>query len=279
MPLSIVVLGPGALGRALGGVLERGGADVNYLGRGGAGPLAVPDLVLVAVKAVATEAAVHGVPRKVRRARAFLTLQNGLGNVEAIERAGVPPERILGGATTHAARRRPDGSVEHVAAGETRIAPYRPGGRALAEEMAARLTGHGLAATVEDDLGRLLWRKLAVSCGINAVTALRRLTNGELLRTPDALATAIGAAREALEIGAASGVDVDPSEARAMVSAVLERTAANRSSMLQDVEAGRETEVTFINGAVDSVARAIGHEAPQNAALTQFVLSGQRAHA
>src|SRR5205085_10966471 len=123
MAFRVAILGPGALGRALGGVLERGGADVRYVGREGAiardlrrepFPRALrPELVLITVKAYDTEVAMREAADILGTAP-VLSLQNGLGNLPATQRAGVDAERIPGGSTTHAAPRQADGSAQHV---------------------------------------------------------------------------------------------------------------------------------------------------------------------
>jgi 2-dehydropantoate 2-reductase len=273
--LRVLVIGPGALGRALGETLRAKGAEISCLGRGGESspPFPekfAPDLALVTVKAYDTESAVRAGRARIGGAP-VLTLQNGLGNVEAIARAGVDPERIFGGATTHAARRLASGEVLHAARGETRIAPFDRRALGRGREIAQLLTAHGIETACEEDLQALLWRKLIVSCAVNPVTALEGCTNGELLGRP-ALAIAFAAAREALAIARALGVDVGDENEELRVRNVLERTAENRSSMLQDLEAARRTEIEEINGAVVRAAeRLFARGATVNRELLRLV--------
>jgi 2-dehydropantoate 2-reductase len=94
-----------------------------------------------------------------------------------------------------------------------------------------------------------VWEKLAVNAGINATTALARVENGALVDGP-AGAVAREAARETARVARAEGVDLADEAAVAAVERVASATAVNRSSMLQDVEAGRRTEVDAIAGFV-----------------------------
>jgi 2-dehydropantoate 2-reductase len=124
-----------------------------------------------------------------------------------------------------------------------------------------------LHTTVAADMPRRLWEKLAVNAGINAPTALARVPNGALTDGP-AAATARAAARETARVARESGVDLPDARATDQLDRVVRDTAANRSSMRQDVEAGRRTEIDAINGHV--VERAT-EPVPVNETLTRLV--------
>ena len=299
MALAVAIVGPGALGTSMGRVLERGGARVSYVGRGGrvvggapleeivdsdvARGLDWPDdpawderVVLVTTKAYASkEVAFDHYLSELFQLGSVVSLQNGLGNVEALA-ASADPYALYAGATTHAATRA-GGGVETIALGETVIAPWpslRPNAADVARGLAETLSAHGLPTRAVDDPSALLWRKVVVSCGINALTAIERCTNGALLERPAALGRAIAAAEEARQTGLARGVDLARLDAEKTLRAVCERTARNRSSMLQDIEAGRRTEVREINGAVVAeAAKSHLKQAPVNAALLEEILS------
>jgi len=231
------------------------------------------DLLLVMVKAYATADALRWAAGAIGPQTVALTLQNGLGNPEALAEA-LGPERVLAGTTAQGATLLAPGQVRHGGAGPTHLAPWAPGGLAAARaaEVADLLTTAGLPTTVAPDPRPLIWAKLAVNCGINALTAILRVPNGELLGRPGARRLMEAAAAEAGAVAAAAGITLaeDPVE---RVLQVARATAANRSSMLQDVERGRRTEVDAINGAVAERGRALGVPAPVNAALFDLVRS------
>ncbi|HYF92233.1 MAG TPA: 2-dehydropantoate 2-reductase [Symbiobacteriaceae bacterium] len=231
------------------------------------------DLLLVMVKAYATADAIRWAAGAVGPETVALTLQNGLGNAEVLAEA-LGAERVLAGTTAQGATWLAPGHIRHGGAGPTHLAPWAPAGRAadLAPTVATLLNIAGLPAGVTADPRPLLWAKLAVNCGINALTAILRVPNGELLGRSGARRLMESAAAEAGAVAAAEGVPLraDPVE---RVVAVARATAANHSSMLQDVERGRRTEVDAINGAVARRGRQFGVPAPVNEALADLVRS------
>jgi len=241
-----------------------------------AGALSSPvDLLVVVVKAYATADALRWAvgAGAVGPDTVALTLQNGLGNAEVLA-AALGPERVLAGTTAQGATLLAPGQVRHGGEGPTHIAPWVPGGPAAAraDAVAALFTQAGLPTSVAPDPRPLLWAKLCVNCGINALTAILRVPNGGLLERPEARRLMELAAAEAGAVAAAEGV-VLPADPVERTVAVARATGANRSSMLQDVERGRRTEVDAINGAVANRGRTAGVPTPVNAVLADLVLA------
>jgi 2-dehydropantoate 2-reductase len=117
----------------------------------------------------------------------------------------------------------------------------------------------------------LLWGKLSVSCGINALTALLRIPNGELLKRPSATDLMVRATMECAAVARAIGIGLPFQDPALHVKLVAERTAANRSSMLQDILRGAPTECDAINGAVACEGRRVGIATPVNQILRQLI--------
>ncbi len=136
--------------------------------------------------------------------------------------------------------------------------------------MVAAFNRAGLECRERDDIEAVLWEKLLVNVGINPLTALLRVPNGALPELPEAWDLAVAAASEALAVARAAGINltVDP-EAR--LRQVCVATAANRSSMLQDVLAGRPTEIEALNGQVSARGQALGVPTPVNELLTKLL--------
>jgi 2-dehydropantoate 2-reductase len=265
-----LVLGPGALGRALGETLRAGGAQVTYFGRQGPeGPCDGVEVVLVTVKAGETAAAIAAAKAVIPPGAAIVSLQNGLGNVEKIA-AAFGAHRTFGGSTTHGARRLASGEVLHTARGETRIAPLERSAFGRGREVAEMLTASGLPTSCSDDLAELLWRKLAISCGINAVTGILGCENGAILRSEAARTLVVEAAREVARVAERYGVSMDGDPAVRALD-VAQRTGRNKSSLLQDLERGRETEVRFLNGAAIERGAQVGVKLPVNEVLLMLV--------
>jgi 2-dehydropantoate 2-reductase len=266
----VVVFGAGSLGSLVGGLLART-HEVTLVGRGehvravradglrvtGAvdltvhpeartDPPATADLVLVTVKAFDTADAADALAG-MDDAGAVLSLQNGMGNEEAL--AAALPWPVLAGTTDFGAERTGPGTVRCNGVGEVVLGPPEGGESAAAVRAGEAFREAGIETTVAADMPRRLWTKLAVNAGINPVTALARVDNGAVLAEPLA-GTARAAARETAEVAAAAGIDLDPGEAVAAMERVARDTADNVSSMRQDVEADRRTEVDAINGYV-----------------------------
>jgi 2-dehydropantoate 2-reductase len=197
-----------------------------------------------------------------------LTLQNGLGNLESM--AGeVGPGRLLAGVAFLGVTRRAEGDI--ILAGQGRISIGAPAGSQVSpKELAgviAVLQEAGLECRETPDIEAALWDKLLVNVGINPLTALLRVPNGALPELPAAWDLAVAAATEAQTVARAAGINLEVNP-EARLRQVCTVTAANRSSMLQDVLAGRPTEIEALNGQVSARGRALGVATPVNDVLT-----------
>jgi len=197
-----------------------------------------------------------------------VTLQNGIGNRELLAEA-LGAGRVGQGVTSLGATLLGPGRVRHAGQGTTVFgaAPNRAGMAALAELFSAC----DLPAELSDDLDALVWGKLVVNVGINALTALLRVPNGALADTPAARELLAEAVAEAVAVAAARGTPLPYTNPLEHVLAVARATAANRSSMLQDAMRGSVTEIATINGAVVREGQRLGVPTPVNYLLTALV--------
>jgi len=226
------------------------------------------DLLVVCVKSYDTEEAITGVAPYLDGGD-VLTLQNGLGNAETVADY-VPDERVIVGTTSHGAVREAPGHVRHAGRGETTIGRYFADNDPRVHAIADLLTGAGVETTVTDHPQRAVWTKVLVNAGINAPTALAGVPNGALAEEPGGQRLLRRAVEEGAEIAHASGVDV-PEDIVERTLAVAERTATNRSSMRQDVERGRSTEIESLNGELARRASDHGVDAPVNETLADLI--------
>jgi 2-dehydropantoate 2-reductase len=235
---------------------------------GEAGPT---DLAILTVKAYQTRAAAQSLPLILGDAGIALTLQNGLGNLEEMARV-LGPERLLGGASILGATKLGEGEVLLAGLGPTSIGPP-PGSLVPAagvEAVAALFRRAGLPCEVRGDIEAVLWEKLLVNVGINPLTALLRVKNGDLPNLAPAWTLAVAAASEALTVARAEGVTLTV-EPEVRLQQVCAATAANRSSMLQDVLAGRRTEIEALNAQVAIRGAGHGVPTPVNHCLTHLI--------
>ncbi len=291
--MQILVFGAGAMGSFFGGLLSSR-HDVLLIGRRAhvdavrrhgltirgktvrlARPRAAtqvprgerPQLVLVATKAYDTAAAMVSL-RRFAGTATFLTLQNGLDNPEVIARAAA---RVVAGTTAHGVTFVRPGEIRHAGIGDTVIGSWRgvsPKDVILIRDV---FEESGIATRVTADVRSELWAKLIVNAAINPLAALTGLANGALARDRDLLRLLQDVGRETAIVAAAAGATVNAEEAIRRIALVARRTAANRSSMLQDLDRGRRTEVDAITGAILRTAEGLGRDAPLNRALYALV--------
>jgi len=232
------------------------------------------DLAVVTVKTFDTVGAAEALAAADLEADAVVSLQNGMGNEETLAaRLAVP---VVAGTTTVGARLAAPGRVAWLGRGETTVGPWTDDADDAADLVAAAFDAAGIPCerVSTTAVERVLWEKLAVNAAINPVTALARVANGAVIEPPLADA-ARAAAAETARVARSRGVALDPDAAVDRAIGVARRTAENRSSMHQDVAAGRRTEVDSINGYV--VDRAPADESvPANTVLAGLVRGWER---
>ncbi len=194
-----------------------------------------------------------------------LTLQNGLWNSETL--AGVLGEdRVALGVTTLAARLLEPGYVVHTGDGKITL-----GVNPRLAELREALTISGFQVEAVEDPRSLLWGKLIINAAINPLTAILKIPNGELLTQQDTRDLLSEVATEAEFVAYYNGVRLPYPDPVAAVEQVARNTAANHSSMLQDVLSGRPTEIDAINGAIVHEAEKVGIPTPVNRVLWHLV--------
>jgi 2-dehydropantoate 2-reductase len=203
-------------------------------------------LIIVLVKSYSTEG-VYPVKDILEQDGVVLSLQNGLGNPETLARQfGEAP--VAAGVATYGAYRLSPGVIHWGGDGWIRWGPWKAGvDMSWIDDL---LTAAGLNATYMEDPRPAIWRKLAINAMVNTTAALTGMKNAELLASPMVLQMMRKLGQETVAAAMRAGVALEFKDLWAMHLENLERTAANRPSMLQDVEAGRQTEIDAISGGV-----------------------------
>ena len=232
------------------------------------------DLVIVFVKSTATKVAVEQNRALFGKDTIVLTLQNGLGNVEAIASV-LKDQVILAGTTAHGATLLSPGRIRHAGVGKTIIGELVSTKSKAAESVVELLQKAGLSAEVSTQVEGLLWDKLLVNVGINALTALSGLCNGEILEHEDLTAILCDAVKEGETVALKKGVRLQFADPIAHTKEVCKATEKNRSSMLQDLSNHRETEIETINGAIVKEGERLGIKTPVNQTLQRLILFKQ----
>jgi 2-dehydropantoate 2-reductase len=234
-----------------------------------------PDAVLFFVKCQHTQAAAEVVRPLVRDGTQVVTLQNGWGNADVLTRA-FGKDRIVVGVTYTSATVILPGTIRTSGPARTVLGALA-GNRSLAEPVADALRRAGFPVEHPADVLSEIWKKLVLNAATLPTAGLTGLTAGGLPGSADMHWLVDTAAAEAVKVGQAMGFDVELDERLQSIHAVLERAGAGKGSMLQDVEAGRRTEIDVISGAVLSMARSAGLEVPITRALYALVTGLERA--
>ena len=129
----------------------------------------------------------------------------------------------------------------------------------------------GLETRISRDIKSLLWSKLIINVGVNALTAITRLNNGKLLEFEGTRRILREAVTEAVRIAKRKRIKLDFDDPLAKVEAVCEATSANISSMLQDILRKKRTEIDFINGVIVRLGQELAIPVPVNTILADLV--------
>ena len=304
----VVMIGAGAMGGVIAGALSRAGvrlsiidtdaghveainrAGLRVAGLGDGGPLRVPavtepdgegwaDLAVVMTPAYETANAARTAARVLKRKGAAVSMQNGLGNSEALV-AELGAGRVFMGSTRVSADRSAPGCprvtrIDPSGVGELGGAPL-PRTRWFAD----RLTQGGLPTAVSDNVIGVLWSKFIHNCGINALSAITGLRMGEVSRTPGLGPLRWQVIEEALAVARAKGIVLEYPDPVPELKRHTWRKFT-KPSMLQHVEAGRPIEIDALNGWLVREAETMGMDVPANRIVTALArgraLAAQRA--
>lgn len=301
-----MVVGAGAIGILFAGILSRHGGDTVILTRRREAAEAISsdgvfindgkstwrawpkcttdpritsstELCLICVKSYDTETVARMVSPYINERCMVITVQNGLNNVERLAEV-FGPARVVAGYTLQASTLTGLNSVYHAHDGETVLGGH-PSTKTPIEEIkriADELTRIGLKTTAVENVYPEVLTKLVINSVINPLTAILGVKNGELLELQELSWVIDRLVEEGVEAGSLLGAKLSPEQVKDRVYDAIRATHDNKSSMLQDIERGRRTEIDFINGAIAQILRSAGRPAPANTLLTKLVLAIER---
>lgn len=304
--MKLAVIGAGAMGGSLAGHAARAGHDVTVVDvspavieevsahglqvgtpegtftaavsvtddPSTAGPA---DLVVLFVKAQQTEAASQSLEPLVGPATAVVTLQNGWGNADRIAKY-VPEDQLVVGVTYNSCTSSRPGQILHSGRGRTLVGPFRGTDTGLARRAADVLNDSGWEAQVSAEVLTEIWKKLVLNTATLPTAALSRLSAGAVGEPGELLDLVDGLTAETVAVAVAQGLDIDLDERVSEIHSVLEHAGAGRASMLQDVLAGRKTEIETVNGAVVKAGTTYGVDVPLNKAMVALVHGLERSY-
>lgn len=228
------------------------------------------DLAIVFVKSTLTSTAVQSNQAVFGPDTIALTLQNGLGNIDLI-RAEIGDDNVIAGTTAHGATMLGPGKMRHAGSGKTIIGELNGNRTDRIEKIASIFKEAGLETDISDNVLGLVWDKLLVNVGINALTGITKLQNGDLLKHREIEELLEAAVSEAHAVAKAKGITLSFDDPVGHTKEVCVATAANKSSMLQDILNHKQTEIEMINGAIVREGTQEGIATPVNSVLTNLI--------
>jgi 2-dehydropantoate 2-reductase len=301
--MKIAVLGAGAMGSVIGGLLAKAGNQVALIDvwpeaiqtintqglriddKAGQSEvvrihatdkpseIGAVDLVLVFVKCYHTEAAVQDAAPLIGPKTVVLSLQNGWGNGPRISNI-VGQERVILGVCYHSATVAGPGHVLHVGQGMTFMGELDGKMTDRLAGIAAAFNSAGIEVTTTPAVLTEIWRKLALNVCTLPTSALLRLASPQLVQHEPLLELMQALLREAVKVANHQNIPLDFNERWETITALLKRCGPTaKSSMLQDVEKGRRTEIDVINGAIVAAGRQLRIPTPHNESMVWMIKS------
>lgn len=290
--MNITILGAGAMGSLFGGRLAESGQSVTLVDVNDAHLEAIrrhglrletddgdrhiagmktcrpeqvsghADAVLVFTKTLHTDQALASIRTHLGSQTLVLSLQNGLGNAETLSRH-VAPEQVMIGMTNWPADMLEPGHVRSHGRGVVRLLTLDAVERPAAAEMVSVLTRAGLDCSLDRHVWTSIWEKVAFNAAMNGLCAVTGCSVGQLDVVPEGFVLAREIVQEVIAVAQASGVEADLQRCLASVADAMAHHRTHKPSMLQDVLAGRPTEIASINGEVITRARKAGVPVPR----------------
>lgn len=295
--MKICVLGSGALGSSIGGILTEGGLEVylidpwtehvNVMNRQGLklmegsservvkvraatdcrgiGPA---DLIIILVKSYHTKEAIESAGSVIGDKTMVLSLQNGLGNEEVLSET-VGKERVLGGRTYAGAGLVGPGHVITGRKGkQTYIGELNGKTTERVKHVAMQFNQAGLETAISSNIIGLMWDKLLINVATGALSGMTRLPYGGLYQVKKVVECATEAVSEGIAVAKAMGVELTIMGPKEIWLKAGENLPPEfKASMLQDIEKGSRTEIDFINGSVVRLGERYKIPTPVNRVL------------
>jgi 2-dehydropantoate 2-reductase len=229
-----------------------------------------PELIILTVKAYDTQKAGIVIKGKYPYNIPVLSIQNGIGNAETLIKI-LGKNNVMVGLTSHGITFKAYGYVHHAGSGDTVFGELNCKKSNRLRRISLLFKEAGIDNRLVDNIQGEIWAKAIVNSCINPLTTITGLENGYLLKIPS-LETALEmVCIEGIEVARSLGIVLPKHDIVEKAKNVVRFTAKNKSSMLQDLEKGKMTEIDAINGAIVRAGRKIGIKTPANELMIALV--------
>ena len=297
--MKIAVVGPGAIGLLLTGLLSRSKEDIWVLDKDGERAARLKkngiriegltnlklstlqvttelkdvqdaDFWIICVKSYDTKNVVKKISDFVSVNSFVLSLQNGVGNAELLSET-FGARRVLLGVTHMGATLLSEGVLRHAGEGETIVGKLDGSLGAELKDLREVFQKSKIAIRFSKDVTGVVWSKLIINVGINALSAITRLKNGRLVQFEGTRRILREAVTEASKVAKRKRIKLIYDDVLAKAESVCEATSDNVSSMLQDILNRKKTEIDFLNGAIVRQGESLGIKTPVNELLVDLI--------
>lgn len=228
------------------------------------------DLVIVTTKTYDTVIAAKSAKHLTDAGASILLIQNGLGTEELVATA-LNTTKVLRATTCMGALRTSPGVVTATGCGLTEIGSRYPENYKLVERLSKMMIEVGFNVRTSENIEGVVWTKTLVNCGINPVGALTGLSNGDVYRNKALRSLIVRLVKEAVQVVEALGIELTTEDPVRYALGTAKATGDNINSMLQDLQAGKRTEIDAITGEVIRLAKQLGIETPSSEAVYALV--------
>jgi 2-dehydropantoate 2-reductase len=234
----------------------------------------IVDLLIIFVKYIHTSQAIRDSEPMIGDGTMVLTLQNGIGNVDLINKV-IPSEQILFGFTTLPCEFIGPGHIEdsRLGKGETHFWPYNDQSIEQSQKICSIFNKAGIQSELSLEIERIIWEKLVVMCSYATLAAITRLRLGDFIDLDETKIIIKGIVTEIVNIAQKKGIALDQEQTEKFLDQVAEEGRNHIPSVLADVLKKRKTEIECLNGAVIKEGRRMGIPTPFNIVLFNLVRS------
>lgn len=230
------------------------------------------DLILLTIKSYDTQSACHQIQSYLNDETMVLSLQNGLNNIETIERY-IQRKHIIAGTTTQGAIFSKPGEIVHTGIGVTILGELEGQTSQRLKNLASIFNTCGLHTITSANISKEIWIKTIINSSINPLTAFFGCKNGYLLTNPLLERIVEYICKESTSIALAEGISLQSADMIQKTKEVIRNTADNYSSMVQSIQQGKKTEIDAINGKLKQISKENKNDAPLNTLLMELISS------
>ncbi len=297
--MKIAIIGSGAMGSLIGGLLKESGEYVylydiwkehideirkhglKIVGLGGERfvhidatdnieEIGAIDLIIIFVKSYNTEVAAKEAKIITSENTIVLTLQNGLGNIDILQKI-LGRENVIAGTTAQGATLLAPGVVKYTGYGDVFIGELDGKKTERVEKVIHIFNKAKINTKFTDNVEGLIWTKLLVNLAINAPATILRIKNGELVKHNCSKSLMKQIIDESLEIVNKKEIKLVYPDILKEIYNIANKTSDNINSMFQDILKGKMTEIDFLNGAIVKEGQKLGVQTPVNQAITNII--------